>query len=300
MSTQTDNGRAFEWAVAESFQGMKNFTIVQNKYSRLAHAAFTVNSHENQNSFLASAKVAVQHIIKKENSFFQKTTNGQIIFNPDVSGAKGDVRDLILKNQSDSLGISCKNNHEAMKHSRLSGILDFVKEWGINPEGCSDRYWEEINPIFEKLYRLKEREIKWRELENKIEEFYLPILSAWQNEIELQNRQYPQTAQRIVKYLVGNFDFYKIIRKGENFIELQAWNFNNSLQVPLTNYPDRIIEIAAKKNSNTTKEITFDGGYQIKFRIHSATTDVEPSLKFDVTAIGVPATLYRQTLEVTI
>lgn len=34
-----------------------------------------------------------------------------------------------------------------------------------------------------------------------------------------------------------------------------------------------------------------DGGWQFSFRIHNASTIVEPSLKFDIQIIGMPVTI---------
>jgi hypothetical protein len=34
-----------------------------------------------------------------------------------------------------------------------------------------------------------------------------------------------------------------------------------------------------------------DGGWQFNFRIHNASTYVEPSLKFDIQIIGMPTTI---------
>ena len=43
-----------------------------------------------------------------------------------------------------------------------------------------------------------------------------------------------------------------------------------------------------KPGSTNTVEMFLDNGWQLSFRIHSASTKVEPSLKFDVQFIGMP------------
>jgi hypothetical protein len=40
----------------------------------------------------------------------------------------------------------------------------------------------------------------------------------------------------------------------------------------------------------------FDKGWQISFRIHNASTMVEPSLKFDINIVGLPSNLSRQVI----
>jgi hypothetical protein len=49
---------------------------------------------------------------------------------------KGDVRAVVIKCKAAKIGISCKTNHDAFKHARLSGEADFVKTWGLAPAGC--------------------------------------------------------------------------------------------------------------------------------------------------------------------
>jgi hypothetical protein len=45
--------------------------------------------------------------------------------------------------------------------------------------------------------------------------------------------------------------------------------------------------------------VTFNRGYSINFRIHSASSKVESSLKFDVNAIGLPVNeIYQQTFDI--
>ncbi|HHF1859720.1 TPA: HaeIII family restriction endonuclease, partial [Haemophilus influenzae] len=46
-----------------------------------------------------------------------------------------------------------------------------------------------------------------------------------------------------------------------------------------------------KPNSKNTVELYLDKGWQFSFRIHNASTIIEPSLKFDIKLIGIPATI---------
>ncbi len=49
----------------------------------------------------------------------------------DNQGQDGDVRDVLIvrKGIDWEIGLSIKHNHFAVKHSRLSKKLDFVKKW---------------------------------------------------------------------------------------------------------------------------------------------------------------------------
>ena len=61
---------------------------------------------------------------------------------PDFFGQTGDVRDVILTKNNWEIGISCKHNHQALKHQRLSNRIDFGLEWAGYP--VSQNYWNTI------------------------------------------------------------------------------------------------------------------------------------------------------------
>lgn len=73
----------------------------------------------------------------------------------DKKGQAGDVRDVlaIRSLQKWELGISAKNNHRAVKHSRLSNDINFGEKWlGVS---SSPNYFTEIKPIFDELAKLR-------------------------------------------------------------------------------------------------------------------------------------------------
>lgn len=306
MSTQTDNGRAFEWAVGAALAEQTGFKIEENSFSINAQAAYSGISVGKQNTFTSGARVAVEHILNKERTFLLSGNNGKIKFNSDKAGVAGDVRDVLLILNGKSLGISCKNNHEALKHSRLSGTVDFVKKWGIDPEGCSADYWVEARPLFNELRKIKvdsNGTFLWSDIDEKPKRFYWPILDAWADELKRisQKSSIKQAAlcKGIISYLVGNHDFYKVICEGSTSVQIQAWNFNSTLATKRTKYPDCINAINNKNGGQYSKTIVFNHGYSINFRIHSASSRVEPSLKFDINAIGLPTSeVYQQTLDI--
>ena len=61
--------------------------------------------------------------------------------------------------------------------------------------------------------------------------------------------------------------------------------------VSVAEIPTEIISMRFKKNSNTTVEIYMDNGWAFSFRIHSASTLIQPSLKFDVQFISTPVSV---------
>lgn len=97
----------------------------------------------------------------------------------DQRGEIGDVRDILIHTPNNPIGVSAKHRHTAIKHSRLSQGLDFGQAWYGVP--CSERYWEAVAEIFRDLEAKKGG--LWRELQNKEQWYYKPILDAFMDEI---------------------------------------------------------------------------------------------------------------------
>jgi len=304
MSTQAINGRAFEWAVGTCLQRQTQFPIAPSPFSKNAQQSFSLVSDEMQGRFMRAGQLAVEKILKLEYISPSQCHHGEIFFNSDRAGATGDVRDILLKFDKKTLGVSCKNNHEAMKHSRLSATVDFVKKWGLHVEGCSPSYWNAVRPLFNELNAIRQqsnRHALWNDLPDKPERFYWPILNAWVTEIQ-RLCAIPgveqDLCQALVSYLVGKHDFYKVICSHDKMVCLQAWNFNNTLTPRKTKYPTVINAINTKNGGQYSKTIIFNHGYSINFRIHNASSRIEPSLKFDITATGLPPhEIHQQTFD---
>ena len=222
----------------------------------------------------------------------------------DDKGKEGDVRDVLIIRRGIEweIGLSVKHNHFAVKHSRLSKNLDFGNKWyGIE---CSKQYWEDIKPIFEYLDIEKQKDSKWSDLPNKEDDVYIPLLNAFKDELERQNNMFGQDIPRLmIEYLLGEFDFYKVIGiDSKRITQIQSYNLrgtlnkqgNNrkrSMELPISALPTRIVSLEYKPNSKNTLELYLDGGWQFSFRIHNASTKVESSLKFDIQIIGMPTSI---------
>lgn len=147
----------------------------------------------------------------------------------------------------------------------------------------------------------------WESLGDYHSTIYLPILKAFQAELLALSNQHPsQVAQKLVEYLIGNQDFYKVI-KGKNKVEIQAYNLHGTLNQSFENIkpkakvskvklPDRLIEVVFQGNSKTTLLVTLSEGWQISFRIHNASSRIEPSLKFDINLVSAPHSLFTNHL----
>lgn len=130
------------------------------------------------------------------------------------------------------------------------------------------------------------------------------MLNAFVDEIVRSYKKHGRSIpNKMVEYLLGRYDFYKVIgddRKKRTVI--QAFNLRGTLNqhgkmkkavvlVGSTKLPRRVISIGIMPNRNTTVELCLDEGWQFNFRIHNASTVVEPSLKFDVQIVGMPVTI---------
>lgn len=303
-ATQTETGRAFEWAVGNAVTSLVGCQLIESNFSKLAKLCYEDKiSGKKRDAFDVAAELAVRHILGKEK--IERDPRATLEFNSDKAGQKGDVRDVILNYSGKSIGISCKSNHEALKHSRLSAKLDFISKWDLNDAGCSAEYWDQIKPIFSELASIRknsDRTALWEDLESKPERFYWPLLDAWEQEINRVICANPDKeadfCKRLMTYLIGRFDFYKVMCKGSKRVEIQAFNFSGNLSTRKTNFPTAINVINKKNGGVHSKTIVFNHGFSINFRIHNASSKVESSLKFDINAIGLPANeVYQQTFD---
>lgn len=312
MATQTVNGKAFEYALLLEFYERLNkitsVSITENESYRNAKGCFVGFVENEQDTFRITASAAINFLIDIEPRLSNGISKEDVLvleIVSDQAGQTGDVRDvLIIRSlQKWEIGISAKNNHRAVKHSRLSLNIDFGEKWLGVP--CSQNYFDEIKPIFDMLANLKakDKSTKWTSIENMHQVVYIPILNAFRKELlKLDKENSSIVAESLVQYLIGNEDFYKVI-KGNNKVEIQAYNLSGTLNLPFENIkpkaripklklPSRLIEIVYQDNSTTTLLVSLNEGWQISFRIHNASSRVEPSLKFDINLVSAPHTLF--------
>ncbi len=312
MAIQTTNGKAFEYALLlEFYQRLKVLTsvsITENEPYKTAKGFFDSFVEKEQDIFRITASTAINFLIDIEPRLSNGINKDDILvleIVSDLAGQTGDVRDvLIIRSlQKWEIGISAKNNHRAVKHSRLSMNINFGEKWLGIP--CSQNYFKEIQPVFEMLENLKKQDksTKWTSIDNMHEIVYLPILNAFRKELlRLDKENQNVVAENLVKYLIGNQDFYKVI-KGNKKVEIQAYNLNGTLNLPFEKIkpkakiqklklPSRLIEIVYQNDSTTTLLVSLNEGWQISFRIHNASSRVEPSLKFDINLVSAPHTLF--------
>ena len=309
MSTKSnDNGRAFEYiflkTLQKSISEYRSVEVEHNSSLYAAEKAWENIDSDTRKALSESAHATIKTVFDLEPLIIEDGNDTLTLkIQPDTEGEKGDVRDILIirRNIHWEIGLSMKHNHFAVKHSRLARTLDFGDRWFGIP--CSQEYWDEIDPIFSMLEYEKVKGLKWSELPNKEADVYIPLLQAFVNEVKRSDKLHDGVPRRMVEYLLGEFDFYKIVSiDRQKMAQIQAFNLRGTLNknshikspeiiVPVSTLPTRIVSLDFKPGHNNTVELYMDGGWQFSFRIHNASTRVETSLKFDIQVIGMPATI---------
>lgn len=317
--SQVRSGKAFEFALAKEYyeyvlsKGCFVELIKDSRYD-IAKGYYYACSESERQLYDLSSRASISTIIKLEPGILSQSDENdvlQIRLAGDAEGVEGDVRDVIFSRPKSNweMGFSAKNNNDAVKHSRLSMTIDFGEKWlGYK---VSETYWNEIEPVFKELVQYRKNGWTWEDLgASKYKDVYIPLLNAFMSELKRLDAKYQDVPSKLVKYLIGEQPFYKIIKDDtEHVIIVKAFNVESGLNKTVNgmrplyrtkaiDLPSRIVEIdymnkGEIKNDNTL-DLILDGGWEISFRIHNASTKVEPSLKFDVRLLGNPPVLFTQ------
>ena len=158
--------------------------------------------------------------------------------------------------------------------------------------------------MFEYLADLKVKGKLWKEIADKENRVYVPLLNAFKKEFISLN-QHSTISEELIKYLTGSGgkDYYKLIHHDNHSATIIPFNlfgtlnsssscFVPKIKIPTIEYPNRIIEFDFKENSKTTLILTMNNGWSVSFRIHNASSRVEPSLKFDIQLQSRPEEMF--------
>ena len=310
-------GKSFEYALLDclykKLDSITNVQVISNSSLDNAEQCFKQLSKDEQNRYQRTAQSAVDFLIEIEPKLSRGTDDKDVVqleIASDALGKAGDVRDVLIKRsqQKWAIGISAKNNHNAVKHSRLSSKIDFGEKWiGVQ---ASQEYFAKIDPIFNYLKDVRDESgatKKWSELGDYHSTVYKPILNAFMEELErIYETDNKKVASNLVSYLVGKEDFYKVIQtKGS--VKITGYNLYGTLgtsyetddvgfQVLQIRLPTAITNISMKKESDTTVIVELNNEWSLSFRIHNASSRVEASLKFDINLLKSPTGLFERTI----
>lgn len=312
---ESANGKAFEYACARAVAEALNHTpktsaeIVLSPATRTAARRFDELKPLARQNYIRAADAAVK-LLQKYEPMFRTPLSGayRVAMQTDSQGIVGDVRDVVVRHiatdnaSSWECGILVKTNNDAVKHPRLTGQFDFARSWFNRP--ASPQYFARIKPVFDELERFAATGAHWDSLglndADKQTRYYRPIIEALIAELLAQSRLDKEMPAKLIRFLVGRQDFYKIIaHAASETTELQTYSFAHTLGYNLQTkqsstlikplpVPSRVISAAFKKDSHNTLIITLDNNWTVSLRLHNASSRVERSLKLDARLISTP------------
>lgn len=318
--SNTEYGKAYEYAcliaIREHLSGKidGDITIQESDALQTAKTAFEKAEKEGlSDKLVKAANAAARVIIRLEPQLEYGNGSLNLVIQTDAQGIAGDVRDVVCVRRTNGweIGISCKHNHHAVKHSRLSATIDFGQEWVEVP--CSQQYFDAVIPLFNELRDMRANAVEngeplplWNDIPDKAERYYVPVLNAFLAELKRLADNNPNVPSKLIEYLLGRYDFYKVItddRHKTTRVEAIniAGNLNKSanghhsiVDVAKLKLPTRFYHIGFVPDSDNKLEIVCDEGWTLTMRIHNASSKVEPSLKFDVQLVSLPSSIHAQ------
>lgn len=318
--SNTEYGKAYEYAclmaLRDRLSGRTDgrITILASDAYRTAQNAFEKAEAEGlSDKLVRAAKAAVRVIVRLEPQLEYGNGDLELMIQTDAQGVAGDVRDVVCVREANGweTGISCKHNHHAVKHSRLSAAIDFGEKWLGIP--CSRQYFDTIVPIFNELRDMRAEATEtgeplplWNDIPNKAERYYVPVLNAFLTELQNLAVENPGVPGKLVEYLLGRYDFYKVVTDDRHeTTRVEAINIAGTLNQPANGHrsivdvaklrlPTRFYHTGRVPGSDNKAEIVCDEGWTLTMRIHNASGKVEPSLKFDVQLVSLPSSIHAQ------
>lgn len=318
--SNTEYGKAYEYAclvaLRDHLANRTNgeITIQESAAYQTAKNAFEKAESEGlSNKLVSAANAAARVIIRLEPQLEYGNGSLALVIQTDAQGIAGDVRDVVCVRRANGweIGISCKHNHHAVKHSRLSATIDFGAEWLGIP--CSSQYFDTIVPLFTELRDMRDNAIAnneplplWNDMPDKAERYYIPVLNAFLTEMRRLADANADVPSKLIGYLLGRYDFYKVITDDRHeTTRVEAINIAGTLNksanghrsivdVAKLKLPTRFYHMGFVPGFDNKIEIVCDEGWALTLRIHNASSKVEPSLKFDVQLVSLPSTVHAQ------
>ena len=208
MTINSNNqGRAFEYitliTLKEEISKVRDVVIKEDSSFFATKRAWNQIDLTLQSDLKKASKAPIDIIFESEPMICEDSGDVlELLIQPDSQGEKGDVRDILLVRRDISweVGLSLKHNHSAVKHSRLAKDLDFGEKWFGIP--CSEQYWKDIGPIFKYLEEEKSKRSKWRDLPDKENDVYVPLLNAFKDELaEIDTKDNDEAIARKIRQL---------------------------------------------------------------------------------------------------
>lgn len=202
---------------------------------------------------------------------------------PDSAGKDGNVTDIQLNltkgTATQQVNLSLKNNSNALKHSRIAGVpewlgytktstqyLSYTKQYKLIWDGIKEQI-DTYNATSSNLAT------QYNELhliapdfkENTIYNTYYSLVESFITEHCVS----PLKVQHLFYHLVGTINFYKIINKPKTIIIADYANIPKPLSLTIS------------RDTNGYILLSFDNNWVISIRLHNGDHRLSPSLKID-------------------
>jgi len=200
----------------------------------------------------------------------------------DNAAKKGDVTDIRIKTNGTEINLSIKHNHSAFKHQRPPTTalrcgyarkspedIEFRKEYARIVGGFVSKS-KKILPdaiLFSDLGAISDGYIK--------DNLYLPVCSLVAKSISKLCIS-PNNVQALFDFLIGSKSFYKIIDEDD---KVKILDFTN-VGIPK--------EVDVRLRDKSYVDLYFSNGWNVGMRLHTASSKLGSSLKFDTQAISLP------------
>ncbi|MCC5803801.1 HaeIII family restriction endonuclease [Rossellomorea vietnamensis] len=297
MSTSTDRGYGFEYTNIQEGMTILNGTVgpeTQTWIQRTGNPKYNSLSVNEQQAMIRAARTIINFLTEYEPWLL----NGGIeIAQVKAAGGSTDVSDVRFTGLGQSVGLSLKSNHDAVRHPRVSPTIDIAHQWlGVNTD---QRYLGEVAEIFNNFTSFCEfnNVERFNQLSNEQKKnlLYSPITACFSDLLlrVFNGPAGPDAVAHFLRYLIGDRDFYKAkadFNRGELLIE--AYDFSGTMGPRhRLRMPTRCLEVIVEPGPTGLYNyinITFDRGWEVKMRLHTARTAIENSLKWDVQFVGTP------------
>ncbi|MDN4865725.1 HaeIII family restriction endonuclease [Priestia megaterium] len=303
MSTTTNRGYGFEYTTIKQASYLLNGNIgleTQDWINKTGLVKYSMLTNDEQEGMKRAANRIIAFLLEYEPWLKDEPITVEHV---KATGGATDVSDIRLSSSRKSIGISLKSNHDAVKHPRVSPTIDIAQNWlGISTD---NEYMVETTEIFQHFneYSQLNNYTKFKEL-SKVERdemLYKPISKAFADLLirSFNSKDGEVAVRHILPYLIGDRDFYKAkadFRRNE--LTVAAFDFNGTLGTrKRIHVPTRCLEVRVEKGQRDGMHnyisLNFDRGWEVKMRLHTASTMIENSLKWDVQFVGIPQDAWR-------
>lgn len=295
MSKQQNNGRGLEYSFGLAISKALSIKVAGDS-AGLRSAAYEGLDADTRALFDSDAAALLEHVLSIE-GIAKGDLGWKARFLDDSCARDGDVRDIVLSFGKREVGISCKSNHRAFKHSRISPESAFTHAWGLaSVTRSSTSYRDDLRRLFDGVEKAGPE--SWSDLEPSLKQrFYDDCIRAFERELSrlFRTKDGPKVCLAILRYFLGKYGCYKcVVSRSGSFV--QAYSFGRS-PVPRISFPRRLIAVHFPPGRHGVLHLYFDRGFSFSLRLHNASRRYERSLKFDIQALGLPQSLYSHHLK---